>query len=107
MKHGTAATKACWLRHSREQARNRRHLPLPEATLLHGLISVATLRAPEAMALTYGPASLSYRGPRARALAFAAGLLGLGLQRTGHVGIYRQKRFETVATRLGANYAIA
>ncbi len=75
---------------------------MPDATLLPELISVAADRQPEALALTAGKASLDYRSLNESVLRFAAGLIALGQQRTDRVGIYLEKRFETVIASFGA-----
>ncbi|HMC14229.1 MAG TPA: acyl-CoA ligase (AMP-forming), exosortase A system-associated [Albitalea sp.] len=75
---------------------------MPEATLLHDLVHVAAQRSPNAMALTYGGASLSYAATDSAVTAFASGLLQLGLQRAERVGIFLEKRFETVIASFGA-----
>jgi hypothetical protein len=53
-----------------------------EAQLIHELVSVAAARTPEATALVAGSQSLSYGDER--------------------VGIYLEKRFETVVASFGA-----
>lgn len=75
---------------------------MPESTLLHELITVAAARSPGAAALAYGQSSLTYRDLDAAVGAFSAGVLGLGLQRAERVGIYLEKRFETVIASFGA-----
>jgi acyl-CoA synthetase (AMP-forming)/AMP-acid ligase II len=75
---------------------------MPESTLLPELIGVARLRTPTAPALRYGAQALSYAELDDAVRAFAAGLVGLGLPRAGRVGIYLEKRFETVIASFGA-----
>ena len=75
---------------------------MTESTLLHELVARSAERSPEAPALTYGPHTLHYAELQARVAAFASGLLALGLARTERVGIYLEKRFETVVARFGA-----
>jgi acyl-CoA ligase (AMP-forming) (exosortase A-associated) len=75
---------------------------MTESTLLHELIVRAAERSPQARALTYGAASLDYAALQTQVAGFAAGLLGLGLLRGERVGIYLEKRFETVAASFGA-----
>ena len=75
---------------------------MSESTLLHELIATAAARAPASVALTLGPASLDYAGVSEAVRAFAAGLGGLGLARAGRVGIYLEKRVETVIASFGA-----
>jgi acyl-CoA ligase (AMP-forming) (exosortase A-associated) len=68
----------------------------PNSHLLHELVRAACDRSPEAAALTSGSSAWTYRVLAAAMQAAASGLLALGLQRTGRVGIYLDKRFETV-----------
>jgi acyl-CoA ligase (AMP-forming) (exosortase A-associated) len=75
---------------------------MTESTLLHELVARSAERSPEAPALTYGPHTLHYAELQARVAAFASGLLALGLARTERVGIYLEKRFETVVASFGA-----
>ncbi|MDD3355242.1 acyl-CoA ligase (AMP-forming), exosortase A system-associated [Zoogloea sp.] len=70
-------------------------------TLLHDLITASALRAPEAPALTAGATTLSYQALEAQTGAFAAGVLALGLERGERVGIYLDKRIETVVSCFG------
>jgi acyl-CoA ligase (AMP-forming) (exosortase A-associated) len=76
--------------------------PLPESTLLHELVSTAASRAGDATALTHGAQSLDYATLAAQVTAFAAGVISLGLPRAGRVGIYLEKRIETVVASFGA-----
>ena len=78
---------------------------MSESHLLHELITVAAARAPAATALVHGPSSLDYAGLAHAVRACAAGLAGLGLPRAGRVGIYLEKRFETVVASFGATAA--
>ncbi len=75
---------------------------MPESTLLFELITRAARRAPQAPALTAGRESLDYASLAAQVEGFASGLLALGLQRGERVGIYLEKRFETVVASFGA-----
>jgi acyl-CoA ligase (AMP-forming) (exosortase A-associated) len=75
---------------------------MTESTLLHELVARSAARTPEAPALTYGVHTLSYAELQSRVAAFASGLLALGLARTERVGIYLEKRFETVVASFGA-----
>ncbi|MBK8105304.1 MAG: acyl-CoA ligase (AMP-forming), exosortase A system-associated [Betaproteobacteria bacterium] len=75
---------------------------MPESALLHELVSAAAQRWPAAPALTYGPRSLTYGELDAAVRRFAAAVVHLGLPRTGRVGIYLEKRFETVIASFGA-----
>ena len=79
-----------------------RERPLSEAHLLHELpLRQAALR-PRAAALSYGAKSISYGELGGQINGFAAGLIGLGLARGERVGIYLEKRFETVIASFGA-----
>jgi acyl-CoA ligase (AMP-forming) (exosortase A-associated) len=71
-------------------------------TLLHELISHAAQQQAEAPALTYGKESLDYGQLQASVASFAAGLIGLDLQRGERVAIYLEKRFEAVTAFFGA-----
>ena len=73
-----------------------------EAALLHELILRAAAIGPGRAALTMGPATMDYAALQQRTAAFAAGLLHLDLARTERVGIYLEKRFETVVASFGA-----
>jgi acyl-CoA ligase (AMP-forming) (exosortase A-associated) len=76
-----------------------------ETTLLHELPLARAERAPEHIALTYGAHALSYRELAARISAFASALMALGLGRGERVGVYLEKRFETVIGAFGASAA--
>ena len=73
-----------------------------ESTLLPELISLAEHRTPQAVAVTYGAAHLSYSELNRSVHQFASGLLALGLGRSERVAIYLEKRFETVIASFGA-----
>jgi acyl-CoA synthetase (AMP-forming)/AMP-acid ligase II len=75
---------------------------MTESTLLHELVARSAARTPEAPALTYGARTLDYASLQAQVSAFASGLLALGLARTERVGIYLEKRVETVVASFGA-----
>ncbi len=75
---------------------------MPESTLLHELIVFSERRQPEAGALGVGSATLSYRALNEAVQSLASGLTSLGLQRAERVGIYLEKRFETVIASFGA-----
>ena len=81
---------------------HRLDLPAAEARLLHELPARAAERAPRATALTHGSASLAYAGLHQAITRFADGLLALGVGRGERVGIYLEKRFETVIASFGA-----
>ncbi|MHB8947782.1 MAG: acyl-CoA ligase (AMP-forming), exosortase A system-associated [Rhodoferax sp.] len=73
-----------------------------ESTLLPELIAVTARRTPQALALTCGAFSLSYSELQSQVSRFASGLMRLGLRRSERVGIYLEKRFETVTASFGA-----
>ncbi|MBN8508015.1 MAG: acyl-CoA ligase (AMP-forming), exosortase A system-associated [Burkholderiales bacterium] len=75
---------------------------MAESTLLHELVAVAAERSSGAPALTYGGATLDYEMLHRDVQAFAAGVVGLGLQRGERVGIYLEKRCEAVIASFGA-----
>ena len=76
--------------------------PMPESQLLHELIALAADRSPEALALTSGAQTVSYAALQTQVQGASSGLLGLGLQRGERVGIYLDKRIETVVGRFAA-----
>jgi acyl-CoA ligase (AMP-forming) (exosortase A-associated) len=73
-----------------------------ESNLLHELVSVAAERAPDAPALSHAGQTLSYSQLHATVQQCAAGLIALDVQRGQRVGIYLEKRFETVVASFGA-----
>ncbi|MCC7099277.1 MAG: AMP-binding protein, partial [Rubrivivax sp.] len=73
-----------------------------ESTLLHELVHLGAHRHGSVRALTSTGASLTYLELDGAIRAFAAGLLHLDLARTERVGIYLEKRFETVVASFGA-----
>ena len=73
-----------------------------DAHLLHELIEHSAARDAQAVALAYGKQSLSYGALQAAVGGCASGLIALGLQRGERVGIYLEKRFETVIASFGA-----
>ncbi len=75
---------------------------MTESTLLHELVACSAERQPAAAALTYGTRTLDYAALHRQVAAFASGLRALGLERAGRVGIYLEKRFETVVASFGA-----
>ena len=75
---------------------------LSDTSLLPHLVAESARRTPHARALTLGADSLTYSALQRGVSAFAAGLVDLGLQRAERVGIYLDKRFETVITAFGA-----
>jgi acyl-CoA ligase (AMP-forming) (exosortase A-associated) len=75
---------------------------MTESHLLHELVQLSAQRAPDAPALTHGSQTHSYADLHQATSTFAAHLMALGLQRGQRVGIYLEKRFETVAASFGA-----
>src|SRR5690242_20046661 len=67
-----------------------------EATLLHELATVAAERNPDAPALTYASRSVSYASFAQSVAGVASALVTMGLVRGGRVGVYLDKRVETV-----------
>jgi acyl-CoA ligase (AMP-forming) (exosortase A-associated) len=77
-------------------------VPIPGDThLLHDLLLNQATHRPNAVALGYGAAQLSYGEAGAQVRGFAAGLMALGLRRGERVAIYLEKRFETVIASFG------
>ncbi|KAF7598664.1 MAG: acyl-CoA ligase (AMP-forming), exosortase A system-associated [Candidatus Dactylopiibacterium carminicum] len=76
--------------------------PPPNAWLLHQLIELSAERNPAAPALTVGSQTLDYATLWQTTAAFAGGLARLGLQRGERVGIWLEKRIETVVASFGA-----
>jgi acyl-CoA synthetase (AMP-forming)/AMP-acid ligase II len=75
---------------------------MTESDLLHDLVQRAAQRTPEAPALTMDAQTLDYAALRDAMSHFAGGLREHGLGRTERVGIYLEKRFETVIASFGA-----
>ena len=75
---------------------------MPDSSLLHELIFSAAVNNAEAIALTYGVRTLGYGELNSAVCGFATGLRQIGLPRAGRVGIYLEKRFETVIASFGA-----
>ena len=63
---------------------------------------MAARRSGAAVALTSGDRSLSYAELADAVAACASGLMGLGLRRAERVGVYLEKRVETVVATFGA-----
>ena len=70
--------------------------------LLHQLIFASAARVPARPALTYGKQTLDYAGLRDQVAGFASGLMQLGVARQERIGIYLEKRVETVVASFGA-----
>ncbi len=75
---------------------------MKDSILLPELITVSAEHDARARALTYGKRSLTYGELHEAVGGFAAGLVGLGLERSERVAIYLEKRFETVIASFGA-----
>ena len=73
--------------------------------LLHDLLAVAAARSPQAPALTDGALTLSYEALALQVRRAAGGWLTLGLQRGQRVGIWLEKRVETVVASFAAPQA--
>jgi acyl-CoA ligase (AMP-forming) (exosortase A-associated) len=73
--------------------------------LLHHLIERSAERTPHAPALTAGTLTLDYASLWQATAACASGLAQLGLARSERVGIYLDKRIETVVASFGATAA--
>ncbi|MCX8004157.1 MAG: long-chain fatty acid--CoA ligase, partial [Burkholderiaceae bacterium] len=69
---------------------------------MHELIFRTAARRPQRRALQYEAAAISYDSLAASVRRFANGMLALGVQRGERVGIYLEKRFETVIAAFGA-----
>ena len=73
-----------------------------DTTLLHHLPLACAERTPERIAVTHATDSISYAELARRVLQFSNGLGALGLARAERVGIYLDKRIETVVSAFGA-----
>lgn len=78
---------------------------MTETHLLHDLLLRAAARDPSAVALTHGDRHVSYAELRGAVEAFAFGLLSLGLLRGERVGVFLEKRVETVVACFGSSAA--
>jgi len=81
--------------------------PLPHPVmnstyLLNHLIAASAERTPARMAMTFAGDSVSYEELQRQVSAFATGLMNLGVARQERVGIYLEKRFETVVAAFGS-----
>jgi acyl-CoA ligase (AMP-forming) (exosortase A-associated) len=76
-----------------------------DTSLLHHLPLDAAQRRPDAAALTAAANTLAYAALATAIEHFASGLVGTGLGRGERVGIYLEKRFETVIASFGATAA--
>ncbi len=73
-----------------------------DAALLGDLIRLAADRAPATLALCHAQTSLSYAELANAVLAMASGLVHGGVQRGDRIGVYLEKRPETVVASFGA-----
>jgi acyl-CoA ligase (AMP-forming) (exosortase A-associated) len=73
-----------------------------DAHLLHDLPLLAAERTPDAVALHDGERTLDYAGLAQQVRAFAGALAAFGIGRGDRVGIYLDKRLETVIASFGA-----
>ena len=73
-----------------------------ESNLLHELIHTAAARDAAAPALTHGAQGLDYGQLDGAVRAFAAGAVDAGVRRGERIGIYLEKRVETVVASFGA-----
>ena len=78
---------------------------MPDTHLLHQLIDAAARRAPDVVALIEPSGRAAYGALAAAVQGFSFGLRGLGLPRTARIGIYLEKRIETVVASFGATAA--
>ncbi len=75
---------------------------MPESTLLHELIFTSASKSASAPALTYGSRTLNYGESQAAVQGFVWGAMALGLERNERIGVWLEKRFETVIASFGA-----
>jgi acyl-CoA ligase (AMP-forming) (exosortase A-associated) len=75
---------------------------MTETHLLHDLLKAATARSASSIALTQGDLNLAYGDLHHRVEGFASGLMSLGVARGERVGVFLEKRIETVVTCFGA-----
>ncbi len=74
-------------------------------SLVYQLIEQSARNFPSRCALKYHDEQLNYEQLFFSTSAFAAGLMGLGLNRTDRVAVYAEKRFETVIAMFGSAQA--
>ena len=74
-------------------------------TQLHQLVADMAVTRPDAPALTFKDATMSYAELWDEIAAFGGGLQALGLERGDRVGIYLDKRIETVVSIFGTSAA--
>ena len=78
---------------------------MDSTTLLHELIFATAARNGAAPALSYGGQTACYGDLAAEVMQFVNGMRLLGLERAERVGIYLEKRFETVVASFGGTAA--
>ena len=78
---------------------------MESTNFLDQLISRSADRTPECIALSSGEISLDYATLARTVAAFAAGIVQLGVGRQERIGIYLEKRPETVIASFGASAA--
>ena len=74
-------------------------------TQLHHLVEEEAARRGDSPALTFKDTTLSYTDLQSELGAFAGALTGIGLTRGERVGVYLDKRIETVVSLFGASAA--
>ena len=77
---------------------------MTESTLLHELVTTSARRTPDALALSYGDQRWSYQQLTDQLRQFSNALAALGVQRGERIGVYLEKRTETVVASFGAAY---
>ena len=75
---------------------------MPDAALLHELILESAARYPQRPAVTFQALSLDYATLGDAMSAFASGVSSLGVTRGERIGIFLDKRLETVTAMFGA-----
>jgi acyl-CoA ligase (AMP-forming) (exosortase A-associated) len=75
---------------------------MPDANLLHELVSFAAQRTPTQTALTHGDQHLSYSELGQMVVNHCSGLVAAGVKRGERVAVFLEKRFELVAWCFGA-----
>ncbi|HEX5354570.1 MAG TPA: acyl-CoA ligase (AMP-forming), exosortase A system-associated [Aquabacterium sp.] len=78
---------------------------MTETHLLHDLLTSAAARHASSLALTYGEQHLAYGELQTQVSAWASGLIKLGLARGERVGVFLEKRIETVVSCFGTSAA--
>lgn len=74
---------------------------LTESALLHELLLVSASKTPLAPAISYAGSSIDYATVASQVESFGHGLCKIGLKRHERVGIYLDKRLETVVAAFG------